>query len=83
MGSKKEKSTLYPDLEVVVRRGATEICTLAFFADEYGGVDVLVGLASLDDRPFLETTFQYSAAALKDADIVARASNEADGGLPF
>jgi len=83
VGKKTKTETLYPDLEVVVRRGAHEICTIAFFPDEWGGLDILVGLESLDDRELLETTFKHSAVAVKDAVAVARASDDDVGGLPF
>ena len=83
VAAKNKETTVYPDFEVIVRRGAEEICTIAFFEDDYGGVDVLVGLSDLEQRPFLETAFEYAARAVKNAVIVASAPAENPNELPF
>lgn len=83
MAKKPSQAIQYPELEVVVRAGAIEIACVAFFRDDYGGWDVLVGVEDIDNRHALADTLRNSAAAVEGAEFVHPRPDDSEGGLPF
>lgn len=74
----KGKKVVSPDVEVVVRNGIREVVCVAFFADGYGGFDVLVGVADFNLRDAYASTLDSCAAAVREAVPVEMASDDAE-----